>query len=184
MEAESPTPEPIAPDTVPTGSEPIAETDASAPGDLAQFVSFTVADGEYAVDIMQVREIKGWTDVTQLPNQPDYMRGVLNLRGAIVPIFDLRRRFGLGLTEATPIHVVVIVQLDDRVVGILVDTVSDILSVNADEIRPVPDVDGRKDQEFLLGLATVGERMVALLGIEKLVKASDLPDQAPGVLAA
>lgn len=169
---------------LPAGDDPAGNVEALSAGTVSQFVSFTVADGEYAVDIMQVREIKGWTEVTPLPNQPDYMRGVLNLRGAIVPIFDLRCRFGLGMTEATPVHVVVIVALENRVVGILVDTVSDILTVNTTEIRPVPDVDGRTDQDFLLGLATVGERMVALLGIERLVQASDLPEASAGVLAA
>ena len=140
----------------------------AAPGETSQFVTFTVGEEAYAVDILQVREIKGWTEVTRLPNQPAHMRGVLNLRGVIVPIFDLRCRFGQGLTEATPIHVVVIVAVADRIVGILVDTVSDILTVGAEEIRPVPDLDSRSDRDFLKGLATSDDRMVALLQLDKL----------------
>ncbi len=104
--------------------------------DFQQFITFTIGEEEYAVDIMAVREIKGWIDVTKLPNQPEYMRGVLNLRGVIVPIFDLRCRFGGGVTEATAIHVMVIVAVGGRIMGILVDTVSDILSVNTAEILP------------------------------------------------
>lgn len=137
-------------------------------GETSQFVTFTVGEEAYAVDILQVREIKGWTEVTRLPNQPAHMRGVLNLRGVIVPIFDLRCRFGQGLTEATPTHVVVIVAVADRIVGILVDTVSDILTVGAEEIRAVPDLESRSDRDFLKGLATSGDRMVALLQLDKL----------------
>ena len=137
-------------------------------GEPLQFVTFMVADEAYAVDIMQVREIKAWSEVTRLPNQPEHMRGVLNLRGVIVPIFDLRCRFGQGLTEATAIHVVVIVAVAERIVGILVDTVSDILTVSSDEVRPVPELESRGDRDFLEGLASAGERMVALLNLDEL----------------
>ena len=145
-------------------------------GDTQQFVSFTVGAEEYAVDIMQVREIKGWTDVTVLPNQPSHMRGVLNLRGLIVPIVDLRARFGAARTEATPMHVVVIVAIGERIVGVLVDKVSDILTVAVSEIREVPDMDGRHDQEFLRGLVTAHDRLVAILAIDRLVGLKTLSD--------
>ena len=148
-------------------ADPVA-ADAPASGETLQFVTFAVGEEVYAVDIMRVREIKGWTEVTRLPNQPDYMRGVLNLRGVIVPIFDLRCRFGQGLTEATATHVVVIVAVAERIVGILVDTVSDILTVSSDEIRPVPELESRDDRDFLDGLASSGERMVALLNLDEL----------------
>jgi purine-binding chemotaxis protein CheW len=159
------------------------ETNVDSPaeanaGETQQFVSFTVDKEEYAVDIMQVREIKGWTDVTVLPNQPSYMRGVLNLRGLIVPIVDLRARFGSGPTEATPIHVVVIVAIGERIVGLLVDKVSDILTVNLSEIREVPDMDARDDQAFLRGLVTAHDRLVALLATERLVNAKALTESA------
>ena len=96
-----------------------------------QFISFAIGDDQYGVDIMAVREIKGWTDITHLPKQPDYVRGVLNLRGAIVPIVDLRCRFGQGLTETTPLHIVIIVQVDGRLIGLIGDRVLDIVSVEA-----------------------------------------------------
>ncbi|WND02100.1 chemotaxis protein CheW [Temperatibacter marinus] len=137
-------------------------------GDIVQFVSFKVGDSEYCVDIMAVREIKGWAEVTDLPNTPEFVRGVLNLRGIIVPIFDLRCRFGQGLTECTALHVMIILQVEDRIMGILVDAVSDIITVNTNEILPAPTLDKKSEQKFISGLMTVQERMVALLEIEKL----------------
>src|SRR5215831_15540305 len=85
----------------------------------AEFISFAIGDDQYGVDIMAVREIKEWSNVTHLPKQPKYVRGVLNLRGVVMPIVDLRCRFGQGLTKATPTHIIIIVQLDDRQVGLL-----------------------------------------------------------------
>lgn len=146
-------------------------------GKTVQFVSFKVDDSEYGIDIMAVREIQGWVEVTTLPNTPEYVRGVLNLRGIIVPIFDLRGRFGHGLTDATDLHVMIIVAVGDRIMGLLVDAVSDILTVNTEEILPVPEIEARSDQRFLTGLITVNERMVALLEIEKLFDIEDLVAQ-------
>ena len=136
----------------------------------SKFVSFTVNDEEYAIDIMAVREIKGWTGVTALPNQPKSMRGVLNLRGAIIPIFDLRCRFGGEATLASSTHVVIIASVGDRLVGILVDAVSDILNVDTSEIRPAPTIEGHEDDGLLAGLVTVGDRMVSLLDLATLLK--------------
>ncbi len=138
--------------------------------DASQFITFTIGPEEYGVDIMAVREIKAWTETTNLPNTPEFMRGVLNLRGVIVPIFDLRCRFGMGLTETTKMHVVIIVQVEKRMVGMLVDTVSDIVSVSNQEIQDVPRMDRHIDDEYLSGLVTVKERMVALLDVELLFK--------------
>src|SRR6266576_5041541 len=98
-------------------------TGASGAAGLTQFISFAIGDDHYGVDIMAVREIKGWSEITHLPKQPDYVRGVLNLRGVIVLIIDLRCRFGQGLTEATPLHIVIIVQIASRQVGLLADRV-------------------------------------------------------------
>jgi len=137
-------------------------------GVTVQFVSFKVDGSEYGIDIMAVREIKGWTDVTSLPNTPEHVRGVLNRRGVIVPIFDLRCRFGHGLTDASPLHVVIIVAVGERIMGLLVDAVSDILTISSSEIMPVPQIENRAEQRFLDGLVTVSERMVALLQIERL----------------
>ena len=106
-----------------------------------QFITFTLDAQEYGVDIMRVREIKGWTETTALPQAPSYVRGVINLRGIIVPILDLRARFGMGATEPTRMHVVIIVITGTRTTGLLVDAVSDIISVEPETIRPVPQMD-------------------------------------------
>ena len=153
----------------------------SANAKTEQFITFTIGDEEYGVDIMAVREIKGWIDTTILPNTPKYMRGVLNLRGVIVPIFDLRCRFGLGLTDATTLHVVVIIAISDRMIGILVDAVSDILSVSTADIRNVPKMDLQIDDQFLSGLVTVDERMVALLDANVLFSADILEDSQQAI---
>lgn len=146
-----------------------SDEDTSVHG-TQQFVTFAIGKEEYAVDIMQVREIQAWTEVTVLPNQPSYMRGVLNLRGIIVPIFDLRSRFDQGKTDATNIHVVVIIAVGDRIIGILVDRVSDILTVDSSEIRAVPDLDENGSEDHIIGLVTAEERMVALLDTGSLFR--------------
>lgn len=133
-----------------------------------QFLTFTVAQEEYGVDIMTVREIKGWTETTRLPNTSEFMRGVMNLRGLIIPIFDLRARFQRGMTEATPKHVVIILAVAERNIGILVDTVSDILDARADQIKPAPTTDTQLDASYISGLISLENRMVVLLNIEHL----------------
>jgi purine-binding chemotaxis protein CheW len=135
----------------------------------SQFVSFAIGDDQYGVDIMAVREIKGWAEITHLPRQPDYVRGVLNLRGVIVPIIDLRCRFGQGLTEATPLHIVIIVQIGPRLIGLLADRVLDIVSFDGSQIRPVPRVARAVRVDFLSGLATTGESMIALIDLPNLL---------------
>jgi purine-binding chemotaxis protein CheW len=125
---------------------------------LTQFISFAIGDDQYGVDIMAVREIKGWSEITHLPKQPDYMRGVLNLRGAMVPIIDLRCRFGQGMTEATPLHVVIVVQIGPRMVGLLADRVLDIISFEASQVQPVPRVSAASRMDFLSGLVMVTPR--------------------------
>jgi len=135
----------------------------------SQLISFAIGDDQYGVDIMAVREIKGWTAITSLPNQPEYVRGVVNLRGVIVPIVDLRCRFGQGLTEATPMHIVIIVQIDSKPVGLLADRVLDIVSLDAAQVRPVPRVAQSQRLNFLSGLATTDGAMIALIDLQNLL---------------
>ncbi|MFS2316799.1 chemotaxis protein CheW [Maricaulis sp. D1M11] len=143
-----------------------------------QYVSFASGAEQYAVDIMSVREIKGWTEVTGLPNQPDYVRGVLNLRGAVLPIIDLHRRLGGGFTETTERHVIVIVSMGERLIGLLVDAVSDILSVGEGEIQPVPETSGRDDNRVFSGFLTEQEQMVAMLDLDRLLLEEALDEAA------
>jgi purine-binding chemotaxis protein CheW len=118
---------------------------------------------------MAVREIKGWSEITHLPRQPEYVRGVLNLRGAIVPIIDLRCRFGQGLTEASPLHIVIIVQIAARQVGLLADRVLDIVSFEASQVQPVPRIANGSRANFLAGLVTVDSGMIALIDLPNLL---------------
>jgi purine-binding chemotaxis protein CheW len=122
---------------------------------------------------MAVREIKGWSDITHLPKQPEYVRGVLNLRGTIVPIVDLRCRFGQGLTETTPLHIVIIVQIGGRQIGLIGDRVLDIVSVDAAQIQPVPRTAHEATIDFLSGLVTHDNVMIALIDLPNLLSTHD-----------
>jgi purine-binding chemotaxis protein CheW len=156
------------------GALPVAGSPDGAAGidGLSQFISFAIGDDQYGVDIMAVREIKGWSQITSLPRQPDYMRGVLNLRGVMVPIIDLRCRFGQGMTEATPLHVVIVVQIGARHVGLLADRVLDIVSIEASRIQPVPRIAQASRVDFLSGLATIESGMLALIDLSQLLSVS------------
>lgn len=143
-----------------------------------QFLTFSLGDEDYGVDILRVQEIKGWTPVTRIPNTPEYLRGVLNLRGLIVPIVDLRMRFKLSNAEytATTVVIVLCVRADDRerILGIVVDGVSDVLNVAKKEIRPAPDFGAAVNTEFINGIATVEDTMIMLLDIDRLLRLDEL----------
>ena len=137
----------------------------------AELISFAIGEEQYGVDIMAVREIKGWSEISHLPGQPDYVRGVLNLRGVMVPIIDLRCRFGGGLTEATPLHVVIIVQIEHQQIGLLADRVLDIVAFESAQVQPVPAVVRNGRTEFLSGLLTVEGGMIAMIDLGHLLDA-------------
>lgn len=151
-----------------TEQKAVMETDRPEASDTKQYVTFAVGDRLYGVEIVSVREIKQWSPTTALPNQPHYTRGVLNLRGTIVPVHDLRARFGGALTEATENHVVLIASIGEQSVGILVDAVSDILTVSPEDVRPIPSGARDMDLESISGLVTSGDDMIALLELPRL----------------
>jgi len=161
--------------TLAADSNPQAGGSGSAQNTAAQlqFISFGIGDDQYGVDIMAVREIKGWSNVTHLPKQPEYVRGVLNLRGVIVPIVDLRCRFGQGLTETTPLHIMIIVQIDGRQIGLIGDRVLDIVSTDVSQIQPVPRTAQSTTSDFLSGLVTHDNSMIALIDLPKLLSVAD-----------
>ncbi|MFZ0871480.1 MAG: chemotaxis protein CheW [Rhodanobacter sp.] len=138
-----------------------------------QYLTVNLADEEYGIDILAVREIRGWSSVTRIPQAPGYVLGVLNLRGAIVPVLDLRLRFGLSREEYTGTTVTVIITVAGRLFGIVVDAVSDVLDVEQNNVRPVPDMGTAVDTEYLKGLTSIGERMVLLLDADKLLQPQD-----------
>lgn len=149
---------------------------------MIQFLSFTLGDEEYGVDILRVQEIRSWEPVSRIPNVPSYEKGVVNLRGAIVPIIDLRERFGLGHLQYSPLTVVVVLQIQTqegqaRVMGVVVDSVSDVIDVDKKTIQNAPNFGTKVSTEFINGLASVNERMVMLLDVEKLLKLDSLDDE-------
>jgi purine-binding chemotaxis protein CheW len=146
-----------------------------------QLISFAIGDDQYGVDIMAVREIKGWTEITPLPAQAEYVRGVLKLRGIIVPIIDLRCRFGQGLTKATPLHIAIIVQIANKPIGLLADRVLDIVSLDGTQIKPVPRVAQSPRASFLSGLITTETGMIALIDLPNLLS-SKVVDEAESAL--
>ncbi|WFP51599.1 chemotaxis protein CheW [Methylomonas sp. EFPC3] len=148
---------------------------------LLQFLSFTLGREEYGVDILRVQEIRSWEPVSRIPNVPAYEKGVVNLRGAIVPIIDLRERFQLGRCEYTALTVVVVLQAKvadrTRIMGVVVDAVSDVVDVNKKQIQTAPDFGAKVSTEFITGLASVGGRMVMLLDVDKLLSLDGVNDE-------
>lgn len=144
----------------------------AAVANATQFISFAIGEDHYAVDIMAVREIKDWTAIRHLPNQPDYVRGICSLRGAFIPIIDLRCRFGEGLTEPTPFHVFIIVKIGQQQVGLLADRVSDIISVDPANIKEVPEVGQTKSGSFLSGLVNIDDATIGLINLDSILVAT------------
>lgn len=143
-----------------------------------QFLTFLLAGEEYGVDILRVREIRGWEGATVVPNMPVYLKGIINLRGAIVPVIDLRERFSLPYGEYGPTTVVIVLQVqqDDinRTMGIVVDAVSDVHDVPLSSFRQAPDLGCAIDMSFVRNLATVGEKMIIVLDIDRLLSSGEL----------
>ena len=146
---------------------------ASGAANTIQSIAFSIGEQTYGVEITTVREIRAWNGATPLPNTRPYVRGVINMRGTIVPIFDLRARFGDGQTTATKNHVVVVMSVGEKWVGILVDAVSDILTVSREEIHPVPEGNS-VDTELLNGIVTHDSRMVGLIDLHQVVSGARL----------
>ena len=134
-----------------------------------ELIAFRIGNQEFCVDVMSVREIRGWSPATPLPQTPDYMRGVINLRGAVLPIMDLASRLGLQSNEPSERSVIIVVRMGDRTIGLLVDAVSDILSVTQDMIQATPDVACDKVKSFVRGLITVEGRMISEIANERLL---------------
>ena len=147
-------------------------------GNTDQFLTFILAGEEYGVDILRVQEIKGWDDVTPIPNTPDYVKGVINLRGAIIPIVDLRQRFGLEELEYGPTTVMIILKVQseerERIMGVVVDAVSEVYNINGGELQPPPEFGGVIKTEFLRGLASVEDKMIIVLDIDHLLNANEM----------
>lgn len=152
--------------------------DMQAQAGADQYLTFMLAGEEYGVDILRVQEIKGWDSVTPIPNTPDYVLGVINLRGTVVPVIDLRRRFAMPASDFGPTTVVIVLRVSgadhDRTIGIVVDAVSEVYNVSADAVGPAPDFGDAAATGFVKGLTRVGERMMILLDTDNLIEIEDV----------
>ena len=150
-----------------------------------EFLSFRLGSEEYGIDILKVQEIRGYDAVTRIANTPEFIKGVINLRGTIVPIIDLRIKFALGDPSYDEFTVVIILNVAGRVVGVVVDSVSDVLTLTDAQIRPAPDFSAALDTQYVTGLGAIDERMLILVDIERLIGSRDmgLIDEQPLVAA-
>ena len=139
-----------------------------------ELLTFTLGKEEYGIDILKVQEIRGYDAVTTIVNAPEFIKGVINLRGSIVPIVDMRIKFKLGNVTYDQSTVVIVLNVANRVVGIVVDGVSDVTTLKSDDIKPAPEFGGGLDTKYLLGLGTLGERMLILVDIEKLMTSREM----------
>lgn len=133
-----------------------------------ELIAFRIGDQEFCVNIMSVREIRGWTKATPLPHAPHYVMGVINLRGAVLPIMDLSQRLGMKPAEPTARHVIIVAQVKSRIVGLLVNAVSDILSVTDDDIQPTPEVSSDLEKQYARGILAIENRMICLIELSAL----------------
>ncbi len=160
--------------TTQTGSAAAAAHGPAVAMSGGEFLTFTLGREEYGIEILKVQEIRGYETVTRIANAPDYIKGVINLRGIIVPIVDMRIKFNLGTPEYTQFTVVIILNVAGRVVGMVVDSVSDVLTLKAEEVRPAPEFGATLDTQYIIGLGTLDNRMLILMDIEKLMSGGDM----------
>lgn len=146
--------------------------------DGSQFLTFNLGDELYGVDILRVQEIKGYTTVTKIPNTPPHIKGVLNLRGTIVPIVELRTKFGLPTIDYTAFTVIVVVVVRDKVMGLVVDSVSDVLNIDRKDIQPPPQFGAKVDVSFVNGIGKSGDKLVTLLEMDRLLADGEVQEQA------
>jgi purine-binding chemotaxis protein CheW len=150
-------------------ARPDAKPDASS-----EFLTFTLGAEEYGVDILKVQEIRGYGTVTRIPDAPEFIKGVINLRGTIVPVVDMRIKFKLGKVEYNTLTVMIILNVANRVVGMVVDGVSDVVALGAGQIRPAPELGAAVDAQFFTGIGTLDNRMLILVDIEKLMSSAEM----------
>jgi len=151
--------------------------------DGSQFLTFQLGDELYGVDILRVQEIKGYTTVTKIPNTPPHIKGVLNLRGTIVPIVELRTKFGMPTIDYTMFTVIVVVVVKEKIMGLVVDAVSDVLDIDKKDIQPPPQFGAKVDVSFLGGIGKSGDKLIALLDMDRLLSDGDMQDAAMATAA-
>lgn len=144
--------------------------------DGSQYLTFRLRDEEYGVEILKVQEIKGYTAITPVPNTPGYLKGVMNLRGTIVPVVDLRAKFGMEAAEYTAFTVIIVLTVGTKVMGLIVDAVSDVLNIPKTDIQATPDFGAQVDARFISGMAKAGDKLVVLLDIDRVLGEAAMTD--------
>nr|WP_324257720.1 chemotaxis protein CheW [Cellvibrio fontiphilus] len=147
---------------------------SSFTNELQEFLTFSLGDEHYAIDILTVKEIRGYESVTKIANAPPFIKGVINLRGDIVPIVDLRIKFNVGEVTYDEFTIVIVLHIDNRIVGMVVDGVSDVVSLKKEQVLPPPDFGVAFNSRYLLGLASINEQMIVLVDINELVSSDEL----------
>lgn len=150
----------------------VTDENQSAVGTKREIVAFTVQEQAFCIDIGNVLEIRGWTPTTTLPHAPDYVKGLMNLRGTVLPVLDMSRRLGLGSAEPSDRDVIIIVRPGDMTVGFLVEAVSDILTVSNDEMTPTPDVNSAETKSFIEGIFTHGDQLIRAVDVHSIMPTS------------
>ena len=140
----------------------------------SEVLSFRLGGEEYAISILKVQEIRGYDAVTRIASAPEYMKGVINLRGIIVPIVDMRIKFNLGTPTYDQFTVVIILNINGHVVGMVVDSVSDVITLSSDQVKPAPEMGTALNTDYLIGLGTVDQRMLILVDIDKLMSSAEM----------
>ncbi|WP_338846051.1 chemotaxis protein CheW [Massilia sp. W12] len=139
-----------------------------------EFLAFTLGKEEYGIDILKVQEIRGYEAVTRIANAPEFIKGVINLRGIIIPLVDMRIKFNLGAPTYDQFTVVIILNINGRIVGMVVDSVSDVTTLSPEQVKPPPEMGAAFDANYLIGLGTIEERMLILLDIDKLMSSPEM----------
>ena len=152
----------------------MAKTQETAAGSRLEVVTFKLGEEEYGIDIQKVQELRGYDTVTRIANAPAFIKGVINLRGNIVPIVDMRIKFNLEHVNYDAFTVVIILNVAKRVVGMVVDSVSDVITLSAEQIKPAPEMGSVLDTDYLIGLGTLDERMLILVDIDRLMSSDEM----------
>jgi len=138
-------------------------------GHISQYLTFTLGAEEYGIEILKVQEIRGYSAVTPIPNAPTHVKGIMNLRGTVVPVVDLRAKFGMPAIEYSKFTVIIVVKVGEKIAGLVVDAVSDVLNIGQSDVRPAPDLGARTDTRFISGVVSVADKLAVLLDIDKLL---------------
>ena len=149
-------------------------TDRSGPNIASEYLTFTLGNEEYGIDILKVQEIRGYDTVTHIANAPEFIKGVINLRGVIVPIVDMRIKFKVGVPTYNEFTVVIIMNVLGRVIGMVVDGVSDVVALSPEQIKAAPEMGAAMDTDYITGLGTLNDQMLILVDIEKLMSSEEM----------